>query len=168
MRTPLFRRPLGLALGAMALAYGCGDDLTLPDDGSPAALEAFRGNGQEGTVGTLLPAPLVARLTDAGGAPVPGASVAFRFPSNVPGAEIEPEVRETDEKGEASVRVRLGTIAGPQTIEASLDPPSSNLRATFTLTAVAQEEDGDGDDDSDGDRGRGKGRGRGGGGDDDD
>jgi hypothetical protein len=120
----------------------CGSDLTLPA-GSPS-LQAFSGDGQAGTVGTELPEPLVVRLTD-GANPVAGVALEFRFRDEVPAARVEPSIRETDDSGFASVRVRLGNIVGPQTVEASVaDETANDLRTVFALTALEGDGDGDG------------------------
>jgi hypothetical protein len=120
----------------------CGSDLTLPA-GSPS-LRAFSGDGQEGTVGTELPEPLVVRLTD-GANPVAGVALEFRFRDEVPAARVEPSTRETDDSGFAAVRVRLGNTVGPQTVEASVaDETANDLRTVFGLTALEGDGDGDG------------------------
>ena len=139
----------------------CGGDLTLPAGGSPSALRAFSGDGQEGLVGTELPEPLVVRVTDGASNPVANVALEFRFQDEVPDARVEPSTRETDDSGFASVRVRLGNTVGPQTVEASVaDETANGLRTVFGLTAF--------EDDGDGDGGGGGGRGRGRGNDDDD
>src|SRR6185312_3640122 len=83
----------------LAASLGCGADLTLPADGSPARLQAVSGSGQEGTVGTPLSNPLVVRLTDLAGRQVAGVNVAFRFQGDMPGARFEPSVAVTDDTG---------------------------------------------------------------------
>jgi hypothetical protein len=136
MCTPLSVRLISIVVAALLI--GCGGDLTLPADGSPAALTTFAGNGQEGTVGSRLDAPLVVRVTDSDSRPVADVAVVFRF--DVPGAEINPSQATTDTLGLASAQARLGDDAGPQTVEAQVAPASaSNLRATFDLTAVPDE-----------------------------
>jgi hypothetical protein len=142
-----------------ALAGCGGGDLTLPADGSPASLRAMSGTGQQGTVGTRLPDPLVVRLTDAVARPVPGVAVDFRFQSDVPGAQFEPATTvTTNDSGFASVQVRLGTTPGNQTIEAAVGAsPSSGLLATFGVTAVAPN-DGGGGHPGKGKKGGGKGK----------
>jgi hypothetical protein len=135
-----------LYLVPITAAAGCGADLTLPADGNPAQLQAVSGSGQEGTVGTRLPDPLVVRLTDGVGRHVAKVSVEFRFQSNVPGAQFEPSVVATDDTGFASVTVMLGTTPGAQTVEAAVSAsPSSSLLATFGVTAVAAKNGGGGD-----------------------
>lgn len=152
-------------LAAIA-GFGCmgcnGGDLTLPADVSPASLAAISGDGQEGTVGTKLPRPLVVRVTDAANQPVP--RVTLRFETQAPEAEIDPAVVPTNDTGVAAVQVRLGTTEGLQTVVASL-PEAEALKTTFVLFAVGRDE---GDEDDDRGNGGGRGRGKGKGGDDDD
>jgi hypothetical protein len=130
----LFRTGLGLAV------LGCGGgDLTLPNNGAPVELTAVSGDGQQATIGSRLPQPLVARVTDAAGRPVAHVSLVFRFQTAVPDAEIDPASVATDSTGHASVRVRLGTVTGPQTIEATIAQPAEpGVRATFGVTALGK------------------------------
>jgi hypothetical protein len=137
-------------LAAVLVACG-GSDLMLPADGSPASLRAVSGDGQQGKVGTQLPDPLVVRLTDGAAHPVSGVAIAFRFQTDVPAARVDPTTTTTNDSGFASVRARLGTTTGPQTIEARLaDDAASDLLATFGLTALPQH-GGNGDGGGDGD-----------------
>jgi hypothetical protein len=129
-------RLIYLLLAASTMA--CGADLTLPADASPARLQAVSGSGQEGTVGTPLPNPLVVRLTDGAGRQVAKVPVTFRFQSEVPGARFQPSVVATDDTGFASVQVVLGTTPGAQTVEAAVAAsPSADLLATFGVTVLA-------------------------------
>lgn len=155
-----------LCAALISWVMGCsGNDLTLPGDGSPSALRAISGYDQEGTVGTELPEPLVARLTDGAARPLVGVPLEFRFRDDVPAARIEPsDVVATDDSGFASVRVRLGSRVGSQMVEASLAGASgSDLSTSFGLTALEKK-----GDDGDGGGGGGRGRGRGHDNDDDD
>ncbi len=135
---------------------GCGGDLTLPDDSSPAALRAVSGDGQQGTVGKRLDDPLVVKLTDVSSRPLEGVPVVFQFKSDVPDAEIDPAEAETDSAGRASAEVRLGTSTGSYQVEARVASPAS-LSATFVVTAVERDQGrkdeggdgGHGDDDDD-------------------
>jgi hypothetical protein len=142
----------------LTATVGCGGgDLTLPADGSPASLQAMSGSGQEGTVGTRLPAPLVVRLTDAVARPVRGVPIEFRFQSDVPGAQFQPATVTTNDTGFAFVQVLLGTTPGDQTIEAAVGAsPLPSLLATFGVTAVAPQNRGGGRPDKPG-KGRGHG-----------
>jgi hypothetical protein len=159
----------GAALSLAAIACQ-GSNLTLPADGFPSELRAVSGDGQQGTVGTQLPKPLVVRVRDAAARPL--AEVVLRFETEIPSAQVEPAVIATDDSGLAAVHVRLGSTEGTQTVEALLaDDASSDLKTTFALRALAAEEpdddDEDGDDDGDGgnagDDDRGNGQGNGGG-----
>jgi hypothetical protein len=124
--------------------FACGSDLVLPDDKAPVTLRAISGDGQEATVGTRLPEPLVALLTDGAARPVPGVPFTFRFQGDFPGAKIDPPAAETDESGLVRTRVTLGTATGPYTIEAVV-AQGADLSTTFGVTAVPKEHGHDGD-----------------------
>ena len=135
MCTPLELRFVSLVLGAASI--GCGSGLTLPADGSPAALTVVGGNGQEGTVGSRLDEPLIVLVTDANSNPLAGVPVDFAFETQAPEAEVSPTQAMTDSDGRAAAEVRLGASAGSHIVEAVVaTPPASGLRATFALTAV--------------------------------
>ncbi|HEU5305082.1 MAG TPA: hypothetical protein VFU40_10600 [Gemmatimonadales bacterium] len=104
----------------------------------PARLEAFSGDGQEGTVGSRLDDPLVVRLTDGGATPVAGTAVEFRFQDPLTDAKLDPANAETDPEGLAEAKVRLGTSTGPLTVEARV-VSATQLSTTFGLTALARE-----------------------------
>jgi hypothetical protein len=151
MRAIFSPRLLGPGLGLAMLACA-GGDLNLPNDDTPVELTAVSGDGQEAKVGTRLPDPLVVRVTDAAGRPVAEVPLVFRFQDEVPDAEIDPASVATDSTGRASVRVRLGTTTGPQTIEATIAQDAApQARATFGVTALEKHGhgggDGGGDDD---------------------
>ena len=121
----------------MPLAFtACGgDNLLLPSSGQPARIEVVSGNGQTGTVGQPLGAPLVVLVTDPENRPVPGVEVAFIAPV---GAELTPnDTVLTGPDGRATVDYTLATVSGEQTIEARAKPvvPSSPLNTTFSQTA---------------------------------
>jgi hypothetical protein len=138
-------RVLGPGLGLAVLACA-GGDLTLPSNGAPVELTAVSGDGQEAKVGTLLPQPLVVQVTDGAGRPVAEVPLVFRFQTPVPDAEIDPASVATDSTGHASVRVRLGTVTGPQTIEATIAQAAApDVRATFGVTALEKHGHGGGD-----------------------
>jgi hypothetical protein len=156
------------------LVFGCqGSNLTLPGDGAPSNLVPVSGWDQQGAVGDRLADPLVVQVTDAVGRPVPG--VTLRFEAEVPSAQIDPAIRETNDKGEAAVNVRLGKLEGAQPVHVSLDQ-DPDVRTTFALTALPKDKGQGGDGENDGgeqedeeededdDRGRGNEGGRGGGG----
>jgi hypothetical protein len=124
----------GLGLAVLACAGG---DLNLPNDSTPVELTAVSGDGQEAKVGSFLPQPLVVLVTDAAQRPVADVPLVFRFLTAVPDAEIDPASPATDSTGHASVRVRLGSVTGPQTIEATIaQDVRPDVRATFGITAL--------------------------------
>jgi len=144
-----FRLSPGLGLAVLACSGG---DLNLPNDGTPVELTAVSGDGQEAKVGSLLPKPLVVQVTDAARQPVAEVPLVFRFRSAVPDAEIDPASVATDSTGHASVRVRLGTVTGPQTIEATIAQAAGpDSRATFGVTALDKGGHGHGGGHGDGD-----------------
>jgi hypothetical protein len=121
--------------------FGCGGgDLILPDDKAPVALQAISGDGQEAPVGTRLPDPLVARVTDGAARPVEGVPLTFRFQGDFPGAELDPPSAQTNDSGRASTRVKLGTATGPYTVEAVVTQGAPSLSTTFGVTAVPRED----------------------------
>ena len=95
-----------------------------------AAMTIVGGNGQGGTVGTKLGAPLVVKVTD-GSAGVPGVIVSFTVnPAAAATLSLSSAITLND--GTASVTVMLGNIAGPMTITASAAGVPS---VSFFLTA---------------------------------
>lgn len=157
----LAARLIGLAVSPAIVA--CQGDLTLPADSRPSSLEEVSGSGQQGTVGSQLPKPLVVRVTD--GAARPLSLVSVRFETEVPGAEIPSEVT-TNDTGYAEVRVILGDTEGTQRFHAQV-ADALDLRTTFEVMAVADQpadnggNGGGGRDDGGDDRGNGGGHGNG-------
>jgi hypothetical protein len=129
-------RLLGPGFGLAILACTAGD-ISLPNDATPVVLAVVSGDGQEATIGSRLPRPLVVRVSDAARRPVAEVPVMFRFQDAVPDGEIDPASVATDSSGMASVRVRLGTTTGSQTIEAVIAQDAApDVRATFGVTAL--------------------------------
>lgn len=101
----------------------------LPD--VPAQITAFAGNGESVTVATQAPLPLVARVEDRfGNASPAGVEVTFSAPSGSFSATTGTSAAD----GTVGVMYTLGTMAGPQTIQAASPGLAS---ATFTLTGLA-------------------------------
>ncbi len=131
-------RPYAALAASLCLlpAAGCsGGDLGLPEDTSPAGMEAIGGNGQMALVGAELPLPLVVRVTDAQGRPVPGVSVAFQLGAGAEGGELSPDTAVTDDEGEASARWVLGDTEGEQRVDAEVVDAGLAV-VSFTATAV--------------------------------
>lgn len=141
MPTPLsLIPPAARQLAAAALVMlvsGCaGDDLLLPRDGEPAELRRVSGDQQRATAGDPVEDPLIVEALDRVGRPVSGAVIVFEFVGAPSGAEVAPANAETDADGRASAEVKLGTPAGTQNVEASLDDPSRDLSVRFRLIAL--------------------------------
>jgi hypothetical protein len=84
--------------------------------GEPVKLTAVTPTSVDGTVGVALPRPVVARVTDAVGNPVPGVAVSVSGPG-VP-ADV---LAATDSSGRASVSWTLGEHVGTQTLVLAVD-----------------------------------------------
>jgi hypothetical protein len=77
----------------------------------PARYVVVSGNAQTGAAGEKLPSPLVVRVVDANGHPVPGIVVNFRVVRGRNG-EVFAGAAITDAQGLAAERWTLGTVAG--------------------------------------------------------
>jgi hypothetical protein len=87
----------------------------------------------------------VVEVTDAEGRHVAGTSVEFSFAGSVPDGAVTPPIATTDEQGQASVAVQLGTVEGGQPVEARVaGSADSTLRARFNLTALPRDDAGGG------------------------
>jgi hypothetical protein len=140
---PRSRARLRYALSLSALAMACGgDDLTLPNEGEPAALEIFDGDRQNGTVGEPLSEALVVRVTDRFGDPVSGAIVEWTAEG---GGSVDPAESTTDPKGQATTQRTLGaepvtyfTTAGVNGVEDTVTFTSTGLTARLVITSRLQ------------------------------
>ena len=97
-------------------------------------LAKVSGDGQSGLVATTLPAPMVARVTDSTGTPVPGAAVRWR----VTWGSVERVLADsvTDADGFVRYSLALPTIALPVTVEA-IAVGLSGSPQLFTATTIA-------------------------------
>ncbi|MHB1864274.1 MAG: hypothetical protein ACYCVL_15075 [Gemmatimonadaceae bacterium] len=82
-----------------------------------AALKVITGDGQTGAVGSTLHVALRVRATDALGQPVAGAAIQFAATSA--GGSVNPLTAVTDQGGEATTEMTLGTTPGPETFSAT-------------------------------------------------
>ncbi len=96
----------------------------------PLVLSAVSGDGQSALLGSVLPAPIVARLTDAGGYPVGGYQVSFAAASG--SGEVIPVTGTTGADGVATATWTLGSMVGLQTVEAS----AANTTGPVTFSAA--------------------------------
>lgn len=124
-----------LLLASSALA-ACGDDgIVLPNERSASAIEITGGNGQTGTVGSPLPQPVTAHVTDAQGRPVVDQQVEFTAGG---GGTANPALAQTDASGNAAAQWVLGTGAGSQTLVARpVGNDAADVSATATASATA-------------------------------
>jgi PKD repeat protein len=122
-----------LALAFLLAACG-GGDLALPDNGDAAAdIQVVDGDGQQGSVGAPLAAPVVVQVTDADSDAVAGVTVEFTLTSAGEGAGITPSSALTNAVGRAEARVQLGDKVGVQTGKARV--AGDTLETTFSALA---------------------------------
>lgn len=113
------------------LACGGGSTMDTPI----ATVSAMTGDGQTGTAGAALPAPLSGLALDAKGAPITGRAIDV---SLISGSEAVRTVHtQTDSTGMFSFTWTLGTTAGLQQAIVTGPPDSSGAPTTF-LTFSAQ------------------------------
>src|SRR4030088_1044586 len=120
-----------VVVGLLAAAVGCCTDSTGPGPHAiPARLDVVSGEGQEGTVGTELAAPLVARVVDANGAPIVGQLVNFRVTAG--NGSVFAGSALTNSDGLARERWTLGTsTADSQKVEARAVDDQSGAPLVF-------------------------------------
>lgn len=104
---------LGVVLASL-VACG-GSDLVLPTEAGPGDIRLFSGDNQHGPAGAELNEPLVVRVLDRRGQPLPNQQVAFGLADQVPGAAITPATAQTGDDGTAEARWVLGSVSGSQT-----------------------------------------------------
>jgi hypothetical protein len=104
-----------------------------PPVSEPRALIVVSGDGQTGTVGTALVAPLVVAVVQAGATPVPGVPVTFTVTAGQ-GTLAPDQPVLTDAQGRAAVTLTLGPQAGGQQVIATAPGLAP---VPFTVTGVA-------------------------------
>jgi hypothetical protein len=109
-----------------------GASLACGNNQAPVAttVTAISGNGQTGTAGTALSAPLVVRVTGTAGSPV----AAFPVTWSTSAGSVAAQTTSTAADGTASVAATLGATAGPYTFIATAAGLSGSPVA-FTATA---------------------------------
>jgi hypothetical protein len=114
------------------------------------------GDNQRADAGDVLEQPLVVKVLDSDGTPVPGASVEFGFLGDVPGAAVDPALTTTDDRGYAEAVVHVGTESGERLVIARVaGTDSPDLTARFSVVALGGGGGGGGKKDN-----KGKGHGR--------
>jgi hypothetical protein len=131
----LFRSSSLTLVGVAALALGCtGSDLLLPNQGLPAKVVVFEGDGQTASVGSVLPESIVVRVTDSQNRPIQQQQVTFA-PS---AGTVVPTAATTDADGKAGALWALGPTAGSQSVTATAtgNGAPAGLAVTFHATAT--------------------------------
>jgi len=127
----------GALIGALVIIGSCKAEVVdsfPPPPGppvtAPAEIRPVSGNGQHGIAGQPLPAPIVARVYDSVGNPVPSVTVVWQAAQ---GGQLLQPVGTTDNLGTVSATWQLGAARGSQTATVS----SAGIgTVTFTSTAV--------------------------------
>ena len=120
-------------LPALGCGGGGGDNGGTPPSTTAIAKASNSGDAQTGQVGQALGAPLQVVVTD-GGAPAAGATVSWS--TTAANGSMTPTSTATDANGIATSSWGLGTVAGPQSAQATLSGASGSP-ITFTATATA-------------------------------
>jgi len=138
---------LGALLGLGSIAVfgpGCsGEETSGPrPEAAPAAIAVVSGDNQVGEVGTPLPHPIIARVTDASARPTPGVSVTFEVKGG--GGRLTATTVTTDGQGLASVSWTMGYVLNVErpmvtarVAGQNLDPATFSAVATLTAGTVS-------------------------------
>ncbi|MDQ3698244.1 MAG: DVUA0089 family protein [Gemmatimonadota bacterium] len=124
------------ALAASSVVAACSNDGTNPQPKTPADIRLVSGNGQAGTVGQALAAPLIVRVTASDGSGLADATVEWTVEAG--GGNISRQSASTDDDGEASVTWTVGEAAGTNnnTVTATVEG-LSGPKVTFRASAAA-------------------------------
>jgi surface protein len=118
-----------------------------------AELVTVSGNGQTGSVGQALSAPLVVRVLDGQGSPVEGHEVTFSIgetPEGAQGQALSETSVMTDAEGEASSVLTLGDTPGTYTVQANAgelagSPATFSAEAGVVMSTITVEGAGEGE-----------------------
>lgn len=102
--------------------------------GAAAAVAVQAGTAQSAVVNTAFAQALVARVTDAFGNPVAGATVSFAGPGAGATATVSPTSGTSDASGQVSTTATAGTVTGAYSVTATVSGVGST---TFALTNTA-------------------------------
>ncbi|MDQ6888005.1 MAG: Ig-like domain-containing protein [Gemmatimonadota bacterium] len=102
---------------------------------TPASLSALAGSAQHAPAGTMLPRPVVVRVTSRDGRPVDSVQVRFRAADGR--GRVEPATVLSDADGRARTIWTLGDLPGPQTLLASVDRLDSAIAIAADAEPVA-------------------------------
>lgn len=133
----LFTTGTVATLAILAVIGGCREATTGPTSVKPqdfaSALKLLSGNQQAGSVGAALTEVLTVKVVDAGGQPVPGATVLWQVRDG--GGTINPPASTSSSSGLATVTWTLGTVLGANKAVAILQGSYVLDSAVFTATA---------------------------------
>jgi adhesin/invasin len=108
-----------VAAAALVAAAACGDTTFNTITAIPTTLTfSAASSGQTGTVGQPLAQPISVQVTDQAGNPIIGVVVTWTVLSG--GGSVSSATSTTDVNGDASVIWTLGTVAGTNTLRASI------------------------------------------------
>lgn len=101
-------------------------------------LSSVSGNGQEGPVNSLLPQPLIVKMTDQYNNPVPRGSIYWVITGSdgQPGGSVDFRFTDTIADGSSRNNVTLGSLPGLYTITATCFSCDTGSPQTFTATAT--------------------------------
>lgn len=88
-------------------------------------ITAVSGDNQTGIVGFKLDSPIVFKVTDKSGHPVPGTQIQFEIK---PDGKVDPHFTKTDNSSQATVRVTLGNDPVDYTITAKVGSSSGSVK----------------------------------------
>ena len=128
--------------GAVAGAYsvtatvngtGLSTNISLANTpGAPASLIILTGNGQTATVGTPFAMPLAVAVADAGGNPIPGATVLFIVPGSGASAMVGAGSAITGVTGQAAVIAAANSVVGSYPVTVSVMGTGLSLALELT------------------------------------
>lgn len=128
------RYPIHLLLLPAWLACG-GSDLAFPTEGPVAQIEMVQGDEQVGSPGEPLDDPLIVRVTDSAGSPLPGQVITWSV--NEGGGAVDPVTGSSNSEGLAIAEWILGPLPGLNVVEAQV--AGSDARTViFTAEATPQ------------------------------
>ena len=130
-RTPFV--PLWFAVASLVAGCGGGgsDTGTPPSTTAIAKTSTNSGDAQSGTVGQPLGAPLRVLVTEGG---TPSSGVTVSWSTSAAGGSVDPPSAPSDADGIASTTWTLGTLAGTQAAQATLNGATGSP-VTFSATA---------------------------------
>jgi hypothetical protein len=134
--TRLFAAAGALSFAGIISACGGSGGTDAPPVGPPASIAASSGSQGTATAGQTTPLTLVAKVSDAGGHVVSGASITW----STAFGSITPASASTDANGQSTAQWTPGTVAGAQTAAAAVSglPLTASFTATVNPGAVAK------------------------------